>query len=397
MNAAIDNNKKSCNDNMLSNFSELKKIQVRRDQLQKNTNMVLSEITKTHFDLSHVSNYIENMIGVCNVPLGVAGPIQINGDFANGKFYVPFATTQSTLIRSYDRGMKVLTASGGVNTKIIKDEIHISPVFCFSNLKEAKNFYNWSIENFELLKKEAESVTTHGKLLRIKPVILGRKVILTLYFSTQDAMGLNMIVIAADKLCRYISKNIQVRKYYLRSNYSADKKPSYLNFIEGYGKTVVVEATIAKQIIEGYLQTSAKELYDFWITSVICGIQSGLMGLNAHFANGLSAIFLACGQDIASVVNACLGIGTIEIEDNGDLYISGRISSLPIGTVGGATDLGTQKECLQIMDCFGNGKTNRLAEIISATLVAGEISIVSAIATGNFASAHINARLKKGK
>jgi hydroxymethylglutaryl-CoA reductase (NADPH) len=395
MNPTTNSEKEYINNETTKEFSETEKTQIRRERLEKESHTRLTEISKIPFDISVVSRYIENMIGVCNVPLGVAGPIKVNGDYASGIFHVPFATTQSTLIRSYDRGMKVLTAAGGVNTKIIKDEIHISPIFCFENLKEAKFFYDWVTENLTLIKNEAESTTSHGKLLSVKPLILGRKVILTLYFSTKDAMGLNMIVIAADKVCNFISKNIKVKKYFLRSNYSADKKASYFNFIEGYGKSVAVEATIPKKMVNGYLRTSPKEIYDFWISSVISGIQSGLMGLNAHFANGLSAIFLACGQDIASIVNACLGIGTVEIEENGDLYLSGRISSLPIGTIGGATNLPTQKECLKIMDCYGEGKVNKFAEIISATLVAGEISIISALASGDFALAHINARMKK--
>jgi len=338
--------------------------------------------------------YIENLIGTIQIPLGIAGPLKINGQYAKGLFYVPLATTQSTLVRSYDRGMVILTKSGGVNTLVLKDEIHISPVFFMNNITQAKMFTLWIVKNFEKIKKEAEKTTSYGKLLRIRPWIIGKKVFLSFYYSTGDAMGLNIIVIATDRACRYISEKTKT-KFYLRSNLSSDKKASFFNFIDGYGKEVLAEATIPKEIITQYLNTTPQEIYNFWHSAVLGSIQSGMIGINAHFANGLAAIFAACGQDVASIANAHLGIGECDVTEKGDLYITLKVPCLPIGTVGGATSLPAQSECLKIIGCFGAGKANKFAEIIGATLLGGEVSIIAALAGGYFAKAHIDARKRK--
>jgi hydroxymethylglutaryl-CoA reductase (NADPH) len=372
-------------------------IKERINWLNKQLKINLSYISPSLQDIEIFKGLIENFVGYVKIPLGIAGPLKVNGEFAQGFFFVPFATTQSTLIRSYDRGMFILTKSGGANVSILKDEIHITPVFWTENLLQAKKFIIWIERNFDKIKREAEKTTKHGKLLKIKPWIIGRKVFLSFYYSTMDAMGLNIIVIATDSACKYISKKTGIKKYYLRSNLSSDKKVSFLNFIEGYGKDIVVETKIPKEIIQDYFNVTPQEIYDFWHSAVLGSIQAGMVGINAHFANGLAAIFTACGQDVASIINAYVGIGECEITPEGDLYTSLRVPCLPIGTVGGATFLPWQRECLKILGCEGEGKAKKFAEIIGATLLSGEISIIGSFASKKFAEAHITARKRKAK
>lgn len=360
---------------------------------------------RTGVDFFHTNSYsidpeqvkpnIENFIGVSQIPIGIAGPLKVNGEYARGVYYVPFATTEGALVESYERGMIVITKSGGANTLIHKDEINTTPVFLLNDVIEAREFAVWVENNFQKIKQEAENTTKHGKLLRIKPYIIGTNVLLNFYYFTGDAMGLNMINIATDKACQYILKETEAEKYYLRSNFSSDKKPSFFNFIEGYGKEVSADVTIPKAVIESYLHTTPQEMFNFWVSSVYGSLQAGIVGLNAHFANGLAAIYIACGQDVAQIVNASIGISGGHVTEEGDVYVFVRLPCLVIGTVGGGTGLPTQKECLRIMGCSGAGKAKKFSEIVAAALLAGEISICAALASGEFIQAHISARSRK--
>jgi hydroxymethylglutaryl-CoA reductase (NADPH) len=360
--------------------------------LSVQTNTQFSHINYFSINPEETKQNIENLIGISQIPVGIAGPLKVNGKFANGVFYVPFATTEGVLVSSYEFGMVVITRSGGANVIIHKDEIHTSPVFIFQNINECTNFSNWIENNFSKIKKEAEKTTRHGKLLRIKPYIIGNRAILNFSYFTGDATGMNMINVATDAACKYISEETKAEDYYLRSNLSSDKKASFFNLIEGYGKEVSADVMIPRKIVRRYLNTTPEKMYDFWASSIIGSLQSGMIGLNAHYANGLAAVFIACGQDVAQVVNSSMGIAGGEVTEDGDLYVSVKIPCLVVGTVGGGTHLGTQRECLNIMDCYGPGKAKKFAEIIAATILAGEISICAALSSDKFISAHIAAR-----
>jgi len=357
---------------------------------------------KTGAELSHLSYYsaksedfkgtVENFIGVAQVPVGIAGPLMIKGSFANGTYYVPFATSEATLLESYQRGMIALTKSGGVNATVHEDEINITPIFSLTDLKGAKWFADWVKDNFTQIKYEAESTTRYGKLLRIDTILLGKRVLLKFCYTTGDAMGLNMIVIATDKACRFIASKTSTQDYYLRSNLSSDKKACFHNSINTYGKNISAEAILPKKVINRYLKSTPEKMFNFWRSSLLGSLQAGSIGLNAQYANALAAIFIACGQDVASIINSSVGISMCEITSGGDLYTALKIPALVIGTIGGGTYLSTQRECLEILGCYGVDKAKKLAEIIAATLLAGEISICAAFASGDFAQAHIMTR-----
>ncbi|MCK5306388.1 MAG: PilZ domain-containing protein [Candidatus Omnitrophica bacterium] len=356
----------------------------------------LSEKTNTRFfhtgyfstPSEDMKGNIENLIGVTQIPIGVAGPLKINGQYAKGTFYIPLATTEGTLVETYQRGMLVITKAGGANVIVTKDVINVSPVFILEDISKIKGFILWVEENFEKIKEKAEKTTRYGKLLKITPLFLGKRVILNFCYTTGDAMGLNMINIATDRACEYIRENVKTEGFYLRSNFSSDKKASVYNLITGYGKEVLVEVTLSKKIVNRYLNSTPEEIYNFWYVGFLGSYQAGMIGLNAHFANGLAAIFIACGQDVAQIINANVGIVMCEITKNGDLCISAKFPNLVIGTVGGGTSLKTQRECLESIGCYGSDKAKKFAEIVAASILAGEISICAALASGVFIKAH---------
>ena len=331
---------------------------------------------------------IENLIGCAQIPIGIAGPLKINGQYASGNFFIPLATTEGVLITSYHRGMRLITRAGGVNTVILKNELHVSPIFLIHGIANIQSFSDWIKNNFNEIKKVAEKTTNHGKLLNITPKITGDGVILKFSYFTGDAMGMNMINKATDEACQFISKKNQT-KYYIRSNFSSDKKVSAHNFIMGYGKEVFAEATIPKRLFtERKIRTSPGEIYNYRTNVISSSIYSGMFGMNAQFANLLAALFIACGQDVAHIVNSSVGVSSCKVLQNGDLYISVYLPNLLVGTVGGGVDLPTQRECLEILGCHGTGKVLKFTEIVAASVLAGELAISIAITNGSFVEAH---------
>lgn len=351
-------------------------------------------------DLTHVSNYsidmneaikknIENPIGTIQIPVGVAGPVTINGEYAQGTFYIPLATTEGALIASINRGCSTISKSGGANVRIIDDKMTRAPVLKVNSIQEALIIKQWIESHFDEIKKEAEKTTKHGKLLKINPIIIvGRYIYPRFVYSTGDSMGMNMVTIATEAALNFISKNSNVHIVASSGNVCVDKKPSAINLIEGRGKTVVAEVNIPKNIVHEKLKTTVEAITEVNMAKNFLGSAiSGSMGFNAHYANMIGAIFLATGQDEAHIVEGSLGITTVE-ENNGDLYFSVTLPDLPIATLGGGTRIETAKECLEIMDTLGNGKVNKFAEIVAVTVLAGELSLMGALAAGHLARAH---------
>jgi hydroxymethylglutaryl-CoA reductase (NADPH) len=353
---------------------------------------------KTGCRLTHVSTYsipseelrgnIENPIGVAQIPLGVAGPLLIHGTHACGSFYVPLATTEGALVRSYERGMVTLSRAGGAIVRLYADENRISPAFFFDDIGEAHDFVQHLHEDFETIRAEAESTTRHGKLLRLECHPVGREVMVDFCYYTADAHGMNMIVKATEQACQWIMRHSRARRYYIFSGLSSEKRASGVLFSGGKGKRVTAGALVPAPLVKAYLHTTPAQLIDMWHHTMLGHVQANAIGYNAHYANGLTALFIACGQDVANVVNAATGITNFETTTDGDLYASVTLPSLTVATVGGGTGLGTSRECLGMLGCAGSGHAAKFAEIVAATLLAGEISMGAAIASGEFVDAH---------
>ena len=353
---------------------------------------------KTGTDFVHIASYsvpgeqmrgnIENPIGTAQMPLGVAGPLLVHGTHAKGIFYVPLATTEGALVRSYERGMVTLTRAGGVTTRIYADENRVCPVFFLAGVAEAHEFATWLNENFSSIKAEAESTTRHGKLLRLEPQPVGREVLVIFSYYTADAHGMNMIVKATERACQWILNHSDARDFLVFSGLSSEKRSSGNLFAGGKGKKVVAGARLTSALLRNYLHITPSQLVDLWHHTMLGHVQAHATGYNGHYANGLAALFIACGQDVANIVNSSVGITNFELVDQEDVYVSVTLPSLTIATVGGGTAVGTSRECLAMLGARGKGGAPKLAEITAATLLAGEISMAAAITSGEFVQAH---------
>jgi hydroxymethylglutaryl-CoA reductase (NADPH) len=334
---------------------------------------------------------VENPIGAAQVPLGVAGPLLVHGEHAEGDFYVPLATTEGALVRSYERGMVAITRSGGAAVRIHADENRVTPVFVCDDVATAADFARQLPSWTDEVRAAAESTTRHGKLLRLELRPLGREVMVHFCYTTGDAHGMNMIVKATDAACRWILERKasgMARRYYIFSGLESEKRASGSLFAGGKGKKVIAGARLPARTVRAYLHTTPQGMADVWRHTVLGHLQGGTLGYNGHYANGLAALFIACGQDVANLANSAVGITSLEVTAEGDLYASVTLPSLTVATVGGGTGLGTGRECLEMLGCAGAGGAPKLAEIAAATLLAGELSMGAAIASGEFVAAH---------
>lgn len=363
-------------------------VEARRRWVEERTGARLHHVGSFTTPTEEMRGNIENPIGAVQVPLGVAGPLRVEGEHARGDFYVPMATTEGTLVRSYERGMVTITRAGGAVARVIMDENRVSPVFRFDGVAEAADFARRIQESFEVIRAKAESTTRHGRLLRIEPQPVGRNVMVHFCFSTADAHGMNMVVKATEKACRWIEETFPNRGYLLFSGMESEKRASGSLMAGGKGKKVVAGVRLSPRLLRAYLHTTPEAMLDLWHHTVVGNLQSGSIGYNGHYANGLTSLFIACGQDVANVANAAVGISHLEMVEGGDLYASVTLPSLTVATVGGGTSLGTGRECLDMLGCAGDGGALKLAEIAAAMMLAGELSIGAALASGEFVDAH---------
>ena len=360
----------------------------RRRWLEQASGCELPHVGSFSVPSAEMRGNIENPVGVAQVPLGVAGPLRVRGEHADGTFFVPMATTEGALVRSYERGMVALTKSGGAGCRVWVDENRISPVFPFAGVEEAHAFCAALPEHLPEIRRAAEATTRHGRLLRLDCQPVGRQAIVSFCYWTADAHGMNMIVKATDQACRWIVGNTAAERYQIFSGYNSEKRASGALLAGGKGKKVTAGARIPGRVLRAYLHADAEQMGEMWRHTLSGHLQAGAIGYNGHYANGLSAMFIACGQDVANVANSAVGITTFEPAGNGDIYASVTLPSLTVATVGGGTGLGTGRECLEMLGCAGGGKALKLAEIVAATLLAGELSMGAAIASGEFVAAH---------
>jgi len=341
------------------------------------------------FDPALTQGNIEYFTGVAQVPLGFAGPLQINGEHAQGEFLIPLATTEGTLVASYNRGMKVLNLCGGVTCTVTEDVMQRAPVFVFDDARGAREFISWVKENFEPIREQAEATSRIAKLLYIDPYQANKFAFLRFNFTTGDAAGQNMVGRATFAACSWIlDEYAGVKNFYLESNLATDKKASQINSMKTRGKRVTAEATIKRDVLIQQLRVEPESLtYHSGIANV-GAIISGANNNGLHSANAITALFIATGQDVANVSESSAGIIYVEMTPKNDLYISITIPSLIVATYGGGTGLATQRECLELLGCFGKGKVKKLAEIIAGTVLAGEISLAAAISSTDWVSSH---------
>ena len=356
---------------------------------------------KTGAQLEHIANFsgntsdfagnIENLIGVAQVPIGIAGPLQIHGEHAKGEFYVPLATTEGALVASYNRGMRVIHEAGGATVTITEDHMQRSPVFLFSSAREARDFGLWIESSIHEIRTIAESTTRVGQLESITHFAVGPLLYLRFDYSTGDAAGQNMVSKATLAACQWIRQTYFLNpEFILSGNIDTDKKHSQINMMLGRGKRVIAEVTTPRPILENLLGVTPEKLFRARQISQTGAFLVGSANNGAHAANGLAALYLATGQDVANVSESHGGVLYTQLLDSGDYYWSITLPSVIVATRGGGTGLPTQRECLSLLDCVGDGHALKLAEIVGATVLAGEISLASAVIAGDWVTGHEN-------
>lgn len=337
---------------------------------------------------------IEQYIGMTQIPTGLVGPIRVNGVHAHGDYYVPLATTEGTLVASYHRGARLVSLAGGVSALVTAEQVQRAPGFVLPTLADAAVFAAWATSNFERFREITSTRTSHGRLLDVHAHLEGNHVYLIFSFHTGDAAGQNMVTLCTEAICETILAQTPVKptRWFLEANMSGDKKATVLSFLSTRGRHVITEATIPRKLVARGLHTTPEAMAKYWTMSFVGGAATGSIGVSGHIANGIAALFTACGQDIACVSESSLGITRLELTAQGDLYCSLTLPNLIVGTVGGGTRMPTARECLRIMHCEGSleGKEQsaKFAEICAAVCLAGELSIVGALCAGDFADAH---------
>lgn len=370
------------------NLRDYTTVEDRRTAVEKQRGISLEHIGRFSFDEKIASSRnCENMIGIAQVPMGVAGPLKVeNLKLKVKSYFIPLATTEGALVASVNRGCKAITESGGAQVHSHRIGATRGPVFKVNNLAQNTKLYEYLESHIDQLKNVAAKTSNHLSLKKITSQGVGKYRFVRFVFDTQDAMGMNMATIAATALCQYIEANANVRCVSVAGNYDVDKKPSWLNIVEGRGIKAWAEVTIPMRVLRDTLKTTAKAVYDVWLTKCMIGsAMSGSIGFNAHFANVIAALFLATGQDVGHVGECSVGMTTMEVIDRNGLYVSVYLPDLMVGTVGGGTALATQREALGII---GVETSQELAEVVGAAVLAGEISLLVSLSEGTLARAH---------
>ena len=361
----------------------------RRDFVAEKSSAKLDHIGHYSIDPATTAGNIENFIGVAQVPLGLIGPLLVNGEHAQGEFYVPMATSEGTLIASYNRGARLLRESGGVKVTVVDDAMQRAPVFVFNDAREAREFGTWVEQNFEEIAAQAETTTSSGKLRNIEQYAAARMRYLRFNFTTGDAAGQNMVGKATFIACEWIMKTYPgIQRYMLSGAMDTDKKHSQINTLHSRGKRVVAEVLIPGDLLEKTMGVTAEVLFKARQINQVGSFMAGSSSTGAHAANGIAAVFIATGQDAANVAESSSSIIFADVDEAGNYYLSITLPSLIVATYGGGTGLPTQQECLNILDCNGTGKVHKLAEIIGATVLAGEVSLMSAVLAGDWVTSH---------
>lgn len=351
-------------------------------------------IISTNITLDQVQNNIESFIGTTEIPMGLAGPLLFNLDKEKSEWvYTGICTTEGALVASINRGARAISECGGFNAHFVHQKMLRSPLFTFKNLADAVEFEKWLRINFNRIKTHTTLYSNHAELIEIKSFVTGKLANLKFIYTTSDASGQNMVTHCTWQACLWIEEyfqkesEVQIEQFYVDGNGSSDKKVSFYSLLNGRGVHVVCECFLSDEVIEKTLRSSSAEMVKLYNHSMAISRFDGVVGGTMNIANVIAGIFAATGQDLASIHESSTGITQIE-KIEGGLYVSLSIPALVIGTVGGGTNLPVPQSVLKLMNCSGKGKLERFAKLISGFALSLEISILAAMASGQFARAH---------
>ncbi|MGC9436148.1 MAG: hydroxymethylglutaryl-CoA reductase (NADPH) [Methanomicrobiales archaeon] len=369
-------------------------VRIRRMYIEDRTGGSLGALSSCALDLERATKRnIENMIGCVHLPVGVAGPLLIDGEYTTGSRFLPLATTEGALVASVNRGCSAITRAGGATVRIIADGMTRAPVFACRDVGHLRECVQWIEDHQEAIREAAEATTSHGKLLEARPFVAGTSLFLRLRFDTGDAMGMNMVTIASEAAATLVEQECGARLVSLSGNLCTDKKPAAINAILGRGKTVVAGVRLDDGLISQVFKTDADTLCEVnYRKNLLGSVRAGSLGFNAQAANIIAALYIACGQDPAHVVEGSSCITTVEREEGG-VYVTVTAPVIQVGTVGGGTGLGPQAACLGLLGVAGGGtppgtNAKAFAEIVATAILAGELSLLGALAAQHLARAH---------
>ncbi len=365
----------------------------RRAYVAEETDADLSAVGAYSFPAAEAESNVENLVGGAQIPMGVAGPVTVDGGAAEGEYYLPMATTEGALVASVNRGLGTIETAGGATARVTDSGMSRAPVFRVDGVAEAERVTRWVEDNRERLRGAAESTTDHGVVLAVDSYVVGDSLFLRFVYDTKDAMGMNMATIATREAATLVEDETAAELVALSGNLCTDKKPAAINAVEGRGRTVTADILLERSTVERRLDTTPEAMAEGNTRKNLVGsAKAGSLGFNAHAANTVAAVFLATGQDAAQVVEGANAITTMNVREEG-LYASISLASLEVGTVGGGTNLSTQSAALDVLGLGGGGdppgsNADALAEVIAVGALAGELSLVAAFCSRHLATAH---------
>ena len=366
-------------------------IKERQEFVRDHLGVPLEHVNRYSFDPRVTQGNIEHFTGVAQIPLGIAGPLLVNGQHAQGEFYVPLATSEGTLVASYNRGMKVIHGSGGVKCAVVGDNMQRAPVFIFEDAASARRFADWLVERMDDVKRVCSESDPFVTLKYVDYYLSNRFAFTRFNFTTGDAAGMNMVGKATFAACNWILENckeVEIQHFYLESNFATDKKASMINSMRSRGKRVTAEVVVKRDVLREVMDADTESIHRHAQVANVGAMLSGANNNGCHAANAITAMFIATGQDVANVSESSAGLVYTELTPEKDLYMSITLPSLIVATVGGGTGLPTQQESLRMMGCAGVGKVRKFAEIVAGTVLAGEISLAAAISSLDWVSSH---------
>ena len=341
-------------------------------------------------DPERLAGSIEGFIGYAQVPLGVAGPVRVHGRHAEGDFIIPLATTEGTLVASFQHAFNVINRCGGAHAACTRQLVRRAPCFAFADVATAVRIADWLPTQLEAMRTTTLGTSRYCRLQSAKTSVVGNTVYMMLEFSTGDAAGQNMVTLATQAICLELLPRMesQPTSWLVESVLSGDKRASAQAFLGARGRNASAEVVLPNRNIARYWRADAAAMARCWNQATVGAAQTGAVGLQGNVANALAALFIACGQDVACVSEATTSISRFEVTATGDLYVSVTLPNLIVGTVGGGTFLPTARECLAMLGCTGTGTAAKFAELCAVVALAGELAVVGAMASGAFADAH---------
>lgn len=371
---------------------------IRREAVQRMTGRSLEGLPLEGLDYSSIlGQCCEMPVGYVQIPVGIAGPLLLDGR----EYMVPMATTEGCLVASTNRGCKAIYASGGATSVLLRDAMTRAPVVRFPTAKRTADlkFFLEDPLNFDTLSIVFNRSSRFARLEGIQCAMAGKNVYMRFSCTTGDAMGMNMVSKGVQNVLEYIRNDFpDMDVIGISGNFCSDKKAAAVNWIEGRGKSVVCEAVIKEEVVRKVLKTSVGALVELNMLKNLVGsaVAGALGGFNAHASNIVSAIYIATGQDPAQNVESSHCITMMEpLHGSGDLHVSVTMPSIEVGTVGGGTELASQSACLNLLGAKGGSKdspgsnSRLLAAVVAASVLAGELSLMSALAAGQLVNSHM--------